>query len=136
MTYVVADTNVLVSALLFGGLPGEFLDLAFAGSFRLVTSRALLDELDEKLRIKFEVSVADAELIRSRLVEISELVSTSPCLSVIKDDPDDDRVLECAVAGRADTIISGDRHLKKLGAYDGIPILTVRQFMDTAYPAT
>ena len=136
MIRVVVDTNVYISALMFGGLLGELLDLAFAGGFLLVTSQALLDELEEKLRFKFGLEAADTELIRSRLEEISELVSTTPCLSVIKDDPDDDRVLECAVAGRADTIVSGDRHLKKLGTYDGIPILTVRQFMDTAYPAT
>lgn len=46
MTRVVADTNIYISALMFGGLPGAFLDLAFAGSFVLVTSSALLDELD------------------------------------------------------------------------------------------
>jgi len=55
-------------------------------------------------------------------------------LAIIKDDPDDDRVLECAVAGHADYIVSGDRHLLKLGSYDSIPILTVRQFLDTIQP--
>jgi len=49
----------------------------------------------------------------------------------VKSDPDDNRVLECAVAGRADYIVSGDKHLRGLGSYDGIRILTVRQFMDT-----
>jgi predicted nucleic acid-binding protein len=49
---------------------------------------------------------------------------------VVREDPDDDRVLECAVAGEADYMVSGDRHLLKLGSYGGIPILTVRQFMD------
>ncbi len=53
MTRVVADTNVYVSALMFGGLPAIFLDLAFLESFTLVASTALLDELDEKLRLKF-----------------------------------------------------------------------------------
>ena len=55
-------------------------------------------------------------------------------LAVVKDDPDDDRVLECAIAGHADSIVSGDRHLLKLGAYEGIPIATVRQFMDKLKP--
>jgi putative PIN family toxin of toxin-antitoxin system len=53
---VVADTNVFISAFMFGGLPGKFLDLALRGKFILVTSSALLDELDEKLRGKFAVS--------------------------------------------------------------------------------
>lgn len=112
----------------------EFLDLAFAGGFVLVTSPTLMDELDEKLRIKFELSSADAELIRNRLESTAEVVSTQPSLSVILDDPDDDRVLECAVAGRADIIVSGDRHLKELGTYDEIRILTVRQFIEKVRP--
>jgi uncharacterized protein len=51
-------------------------------------------------------------------------------LDVIEDDPDDNRVLECALAGEADYMVSGDRHLLKFGSYERIPILTVRQFMD------
>jgi putative PIN family toxin of toxin-antitoxin system len=135
MIRVVVDTNVYISALMFGGPPGDLLDLAFAGGFLLVISPALLDELDEKLRIKFEVSAADADLIRSRLEAAAEIVSTTPTLSVVKNDPDDDRVLECAVVGRADMIVSGDRHLLKLGAFEGTPIATVRQFMDRIHPA-
>ena len=54
----------------------------------------------------------------------------------MKADPDDDRVLECAVAGRADYIVSGDRHLLKLGSYDDIPILTVRQFLNKIEPTS
>jgi putative PIN family toxin of toxin-antitoxin system len=77
MTRVVADTNVFISALMFAGLPGALLDLAFAGAFLLVTSSALLDELDEKLRDKFEVSAADAGFIRAKLEQVCELVSVS-----------------------------------------------------------
>lgn len=135
MIRVVLDTNVYISALMFGGLPGELLDLAFAGEFLLVTSPVLLDELEEKLRFKFGVETADVDLIRGRLERIAEIVSTASVLSVIKDDPDDDRVLECAMVGRADTVVSGDRHLLKLAAFEGIQIVTVRQFMDKIRPA-
>jgi putative PIN family toxin of toxin-antitoxin system len=136
VTRVLADTNIFISALMFGGIPGEFLDLAFAGAFLLVSSPTLLDELDEKLRLKFELSPSDADLIRGRLEAIADVVSTTPALSIIKADPDDDRVLECAVAGRVDIIVSGDRHLLKLGSYEGIRVVTVRQFMDQINPAT
>jgi predicted nucleic acid-binding protein len=85
---------------MFGGLPGEFLDLALAGGFLLITSPALLDELEEKLRDKFEVSGQDVERVRRKLEATAEVVSTKPMTAVILDDPDDDRVLECAVAGR------------------------------------
>lgn len=136
MTRAVLDTNILISAILFKGIPGRLLELAIAGSFRVVTSPTLLDELDEKLRGKFQLPSADADQVRSDLEELCDVVSTIPHLAILKDDPDDDRVLECAVAGRAEIIISGDRHLLKLGSYDGIAILNVRQFMDRINPAT
>jgi putative PIN family toxin of toxin-antitoxin system len=130
MVRVVADTNVFISALMFGGLPGTFLDLALLQSFLLVTSPALLDELDEKLRLKFGLSPNDADLVRAQLQSSAVLVKPTVILAVIKDDPDDNRVLECAAAGEANYIVSGDRHLLQLRSYEGIPILTVRQFMD------
>jgi putative PIN family toxin of toxin-antitoxin system len=130
MIRVVADTNIFISALMFGGLPGTFLDLAFVKSFQLVTSPVLLDELDEKLRGKFGVSPKDADLIRLRLEAAALIVEPDFSLKVIEDDPDDDRVLECAVAAKADYIVSGDRHLLKLSSYRDIPVMTVRQLMD------
>lgn len=129
MIRVVADTNVFISALMFDGLPGVFLELALSRAFTLVSSSALLIELDEKLRGKFGVSDSDARLIRSRLESIAELAEPHFTLQVVTDDPDDDRVLECAVAGKADFVVSGDRHLLRLGTYEGISIVTVRQFL-------
>ena len=134
MTRVVLDTNVFISATLFKGIPGRLLELAISGSFRVVTSPTLLDELDEKLRGKFRLPSDNADQVRTDLEEFCEVVSTVNRLAIIRDDPDDDRILECAVAGRADYIVSGDRHLLKLGSYDGIAILTVRQFMDKINP--
>jgi putative PIN family toxin of toxin-antitoxin system len=131
MTRVVLDTNVYISALMFGGLPGSILDLAFLRSFTLIISPALLDELDEKLHIKFGVSPEDAALVRSRLENLADVVEPAESLSVITDDPDDNRVLECAMKGRADLIVSGDRHLLKLANYQDISIVTVRQFLDS-----
>jgi putative PIN family toxin of toxin-antitoxin system len=132
MSRVVLDTNVYVSALMFGGLPGSLLDLAFLRSFTLLISPVLLDELDEKLREKFGVSPEDTVLVRARLENVAEVVEPGEALNVITDDPDDNRVLECAVKGRADLIVSGDRHLLKLAGYQGISIVTVRQFMEAA----
>ena len=129
---VVADTNVFISALIFGGLPGSFLDLALSHGFTLVTSRALLDELDEKLRGKFAVSERDAQAIRVKLENNANLVDPDFELNAVSDDPDDNRVLECAIAGKADFIVSGDRHLLRIGCYEGIAIVRVRQFMETA----
>jgi uncharacterized protein len=132
MIRVVFDTNVYISALMFGGLPGSLLDLALLQSFLLVISPSLLDELDEKLRLKFEVPAEDAAIIRAKLESNAEIVKPNMVLDVIEDDPDDNRVLECAVKGSADYVVTGDRHLLKLGNYEGIAIVTVRQFLDAA----
>ncbi len=136
MTRVVADTNILISAILFRGLPGSFLDSAIDDAFLLVTSPTLLDELEGKFLAKFKLSSAQADSHRHMLEELCDIVSTIPSLAVIHADPDDDRVLECAIASRADYIISGDRHLLNLSSYEGIPILTVRQFMDRLLPTS
>ena len=132
MIQVVADTNVFISALMFGGLPGRFLDLALGRRFTLATSKALLDELNEKLRGKFAVSEGDALAIRAKLEGNASVVDPDFELNAVPDDPDDNRVLECAVAGKADFIVSGDRHLLRLGNYEEIAIVTVRQFLETA----
>ncbi len=128
---VVADTNIFISALMFGGLPGSFLDLALMGAFTLVASPALLDELDEKLRAKFELSPEDAFAIRSKLESAALLVCPTVTLEAVQDDPDDNRVLECAVEGNAEVIVSGDRHLLSLGKFRNIPIVRVRDFLST-----
>jgi putative PIN family toxin of toxin-antitoxin system len=130
MMRIVADTNIFISALLFGGLPGEFLRLALLRKFALVTSKALLDELDEKLRGKFAISDRDARSIRAKLQDSATVVDPDFELDAIPDDPDDNRVLECALAGKADLIVSGDRHLLRIGNYEGIAIVSVRQFFD------
>lgn len=128
---VVADTNIFISALMFGGVPGAFLDLALMNAFRLVTSPALLDELDEKLRVKFRVSPGDTFAVRSKLEGIALIVDPTVVLTLITDDPDDNRVLECAAEGKADTIVSGDRHLLSLGSFGDIPIVRVRHFLNS-----
>jgi putative PIN family toxin of toxin-antitoxin system len=127
---VVADTNILISALMFGGLPGSFLDLALMNAFTLVTSPALLDELDEKLRAKFGVSKEDAEAIRRKLEGVASIVQPAIVLKLIVEDPDDNRVLECAEEGKADTIVSGDRHLLRLESFGNTPIVRVREFLN------
>ena len=135
MSRVVADTNIYIPVLMFGGLPGSVLDLGLLRAFTLVTSPPLLDELEDKLRVKFGVSAADAAAIRARLENTADVVNPQLVLDVVKDDPDDNRVLECAVAGGADYIVSGDRQLLQLNAHAGILILTARQFLEALAPS-
>src|SRR5260370_39158960 len=106
MMRVAADANTYVSALMFGGLPGAFLDLAMTLAFELVASPALLDELDEKLLMKFEVLPEDVAAIRTKLETIARIVKPDNVQNIIKDDLDDNRVLECAAAGKVAYVVS------------------------------
>ena len=117
---------------MFAGLPGVLLQLGLERRFTLVASSALLDELEEKLVAKFGISETDTRAVRSRLESAGEMAQPEFTLHAIADDPDDNRVLECAIAGKADFIVSGDRHLLRVGEYDGVPIVTVRQFLERA----
>jgi putative PIN family toxin of toxin-antitoxin system len=126
---VTADTNVFVSGLEFGGVPLDFLDHARAGAFRLAVSGPLLAELREVLRLKFAWSEEAITAALSQLDDCSVHVQPAETLDVIQDDPDDNRILECAVAAQAGFIVSGDNHLLRLGRYRSIRILKVADFM-------
>jgi len=120
---VVADTNVLVSALIFPGDPPEaFYRLALERRIELVTSRPLLAELGRVLTEKFGWEPERAEAAVGQVVRQAEIVDPREALTEIEADPADNRVLEAAAEGRADAIVSGDRHLLALGSWRGIPI--------------
>lgn len=121
---MVFDTNVLVSALVFGGVPRDVYELAVAGHLLVVTSPTLIIELQEILLAKFRYPIEIVERITSEYKTLGVVVEPTVTISAVKEDPDDDRVLECAVSGQADAIVSGDRHLLTRERFRGIPILT------------
>lgn len=104
MMRVVADTNVYVSALMFGGMPGAFLHLGLLRAFTLPVSPAILDELQDKLCGNFGLQPQDADAVRAKLECAGKRVMPGTRLDVVKDDPDDNRILECAAEGS--TVIS------------------------------
>jgi len=132
---VVLDTNVIVSALLSpSGSPAEIVDHWQADHFDIVTSPPLLSELERVLqyprvqkylkRSSDEVAAFTAELRRMAI-----LVEPQFTLEAIEDDPADNRVLECAVAGGASYIVSGNDHLLNLKEYKDIVILNPAGFL-------
>jgi uncharacterized protein len=127
---VVPDTNVLVSAIVFGGPPGEIMALAAARQLQLILSPPLISELRRMLREKFEFSDDALYLAETLVRRAGIVVEPDRTLVLITEDPEDNRVLEAAAEGKADAIISGDRHLLTLKAYEGIPIMSPRQFLD------
>ena len=129
MKRVVADTNVLVSALQFGGKPKQLLDLAIDGQVDLAASEAIIAEALRVLRDKFERApewVAEAD---RHLRVIIRLVEPTESIRAIQPDPTDDRILECAVAAEAGVIVSGDAHLLGVGSFRGIRIQRVAEFL-------
>lgn len=127
---VVFDTNTRISALVFKGTPLEATDRACPPDFQQVISQTLLDELTGVLARKFQYTKVAIDAVVEAILKDSIMVSTRENITVSRD-PDDNRVLECAVAGYADLIVSGDKDLLVLGKHDGIPIITVRQFLDS-----
>jgi putative PIN family toxin of toxin-antitoxin system len=131
---VVADTNVVVSGLLWHGSPRRVMEAARVGAIEMFSSVVLLAELEDVLhRPKFVQHLMLVGLTAHNLVlgygALVTLVEPVQVGRVIVDDPDDDAVLECAVAAQADVIVSGDSHLLRVGAYEDIPILSAYELV-------
>jgi putative PIN family toxin of toxin-antitoxin system len=132
---VVADTNIIVSGLMWDGPPRRVLEAASAGQISLFTSPALLAELEDVLgREKFALRLARVGRTARDLVEryalLAESIDAPGIDPVILADPDDDVVLACALAAGAARIVSGDHHLLELKDYRQILIVTAVQLLD------
>ena len=131
MLRVTADTNILISGLVFrGGKPSQFLDLARTGKINLTESEAILDEMEGVLRRKFNWTDEQTADGRKRISALARTIRPSVELNVVKEDPPDNRIIECAVAAGSDYIVTGDKDLLRLKSYDSIQIKTVADFLD------
>ena len=132
---VVLDTNIIISSLLSSkGAPAEIIRRWEAEEFEVVTSLPLLQELQRALTYEqvtryLKQSQEQIDAFVKRLGVAATLVEPPEDLDAVADDPDDNRVLECAVAGGASFIVTGDAHLLNLGVYQGITILRPRDFL-------
>ena len=128
---VVLDTNAVISALLFSGASSKLVSLWQEGLITPLLSRAILDEYLRVLSYrKFELSEKEInELIQEEILPYAEVVKPKSRLRVIRRDPSDNKFLECAVAGKAGVIISGDKDLLSLGQYRKIRIQSPAQFL-------
>jgi putative PIN family toxin of toxin-antitoxin system len=127
---IVPDSNVIISAFLFGGPPARVLDRALAGAVQCFTSLPILDEVRDVLqRPKFGLSSAQALALVEEFHDLCQVVTPTDRVRAVPGDPDDNMILACALATRASLIISGDLHMLSLGQWRTIRILSPAEFM-------
>lgn len=133
---VVIDTNVLISAIFWSGKPKQLLNLVRRGKIIFVTSKYLLAELKEVLTRNdkpFKLSEEDAQRVLAAILNLAEVVEPHTLVTACRDDADN-RVLECAVDGRAEWIVTGDSDLLDLEVFQGIKIAAVADFLSAVSP--
>jgi putative PIN family toxin of toxin-antitoxin system len=125
---IVLDTNIYVSALRYGGKPKQVLDHALFGEFQLLVSTPLKIELERILLDRFGYTPREILATAAFLWSRAEWVVPRQPIDLCPDETDN-RVLECAIEGKAEIIVSGDRHLLNLPPIKGIAILSPGQFL-------
>lgn len=131
MVRVVVDTNILVSALIKRGKPRKLV-LKLLEEHTVILSRQMLAELADVLtRDKFAVKTPQIDKFLSILVRKSKIVTPSSRFKIISEDPDDDIVLNTAYTGKAQYIVTGDRHLLALKEFKRIKIVQVTHMLES-----
>lgn len=130
MTKIVVDTNILVSASFWKGNPYKIIELAAQGKIKIFSSVEILEEFAKVLKRDFKTGEEELKKRIETFLKIIKLVSPQIKIQVVKEDPDDDKVLEAALEANAHFIVSGDKHLLKIKEFKGIKIMTAREFLD------
>ncbi len=121
---IVLDTNIFIAAALKSGLSEDILYMAtYTNLITLIVSKEILSEIIEKLQVKFHWPPERINFFIDYIQEISLIVNVKEKVDEITRDPDDNKILECALAGKADLIVSADQDLIKLKKFKGIGIV-------------
>lgn len=130
---VVLDTNVVVSGVFFGGVPGKILSAWSEGAFLLVLSPAILEEyrrVGHELGLRYPAITAAFEPVLTLIAMNAVIVDAPELVGPVCADFADDMFLAVALAANATVIVSGDQHLLQVSGWRGVDVLTPRQFLD------
>lgn len=125
---IVLDTNILISAFIFGGKPRQILSLVLEEKIQAFTSPVLIAEFFDVVNKKFDLSDEELFLTKSQIENKFIIVQPEKTINIVRDD-DDNRVLEAALEGKCSYIITGDRDLLDLKIYKNIKIVTPDTFL-------
>lgn len=130
MIRVVFDTNVYISALLTKkGVAAEAFRRAILGKVDLFYSVPILTEMAGKLREKFSWEESAVRRSIKLVAAVANIARPEERIDLLNDEPDN-RILECAMHAKADIIVTGDRHLLAIKEFEGVRIMTIREFLD------
>ncbi len=127
---VTVDTNFLISATQWDySVAHKLLKKFILSDAKIFTTKEILDETAEVLERDFEYSKNEAKSIIEKILLFAKLIEPKQKVDVIKDDPDDNKVIECAIESSSDYIITYDKHLLKIKEYKGIKILKPEEIL-------
>ncbi len=131
---ITIDTNVLISGSLWTGASAKILERVENKEIELILSKDIIEELSKVLNydeIKSKIKDKNLEIRRSveKIISISTIIEPLEELNIVKEDPDDNKILECAFEGKVDFIITKDNHLLKINEFQGIKIITPEDFL-------
>lgn len=126
---VVLDTNVYISAVVFGGIPRQIITLAKKEEIYVYSSPDILLEVSNKLYEKFGWNQQQVESILQAISKTVTVIKPKSNLTVVKSDPTDNKIIECAFDAGAKYIITGDKHLLNLFKFDAISIVSPSEFL-------
>lgn len=131
---VVIDTNIYISAIFWGGLPRKVIDLGVDDArglkrYQIFLSIEIIDEIRSVLERKFGLNKEEIDNIELDIFTFAEIVSPKTITHLSLEDPEDEKLLNCAAACKAGFLITGDRHLLKLRKFGVTRIVTAREFL-------
>ena len=130
MLNVVLDTNIYVSSIFWKGNPHKIVELALNKKIKIFTSFEILQELEKVLRRDFQEPDEMIHRQISLIFEYADVIKTNIKLDVVTADPEDNKIIECAVSCSADYIVTGDKHLLDFVEYRRIRILSPRKLIE------